>query len=86
MFFDNFCATKAAAEQLALKRGLLEPGSSIQCAFALTCLGLTCLQAENPRYRTMYLPQQGVNSVPSGLDRFYNKLIGHFRIVDHPSR
>ena len=73
------CILKKSAEQLARKKQLLKQGGEIICQYASVCNGLRCLLAEEAQTRTIYLYQQGEQSIPSDQDRFYARLKKHFQ-------
>lgn len=74
------CLLRLRAGQLARSRGLIEPGSEIECPYEQTCTGTTCSLSENPQTRTIYLPQHDESSVPNGNERFFRRLEGWERL------
>jgi hypothetical protein len=82
------CALLERTSQLARGKGLLEngKGNQLNCAYRSTCNGLSCRLMEEPQTRTLYLGQNGKDSVPSGQERFYQRLENRSSVVSIKSK
>lgn len=76
------CDLRVRSEQLAREKGLLEPGSGLECPYVPTCDRIDCRLAENPQFRTIFLRQDGEPAAIDEVERFYRRLEAWARLQD----